>query len=231
MTERLYLITRNQEKVNNKVISETFTCLGSTGNVYDVKIAQIPSCTCPDYEKGNLCKHIFFVYLKVLKLDQSRDTVYYQRALLESELDYIFNEQKSADKRNLELTGIMANEKVIKKLKEIKEGKEFDPMEQKEIGSDEECLVCFELMKKEAVTFCKVCGNNIHQDCWSFWSKKKKKEGKVPDCIFCRAPELGNTCAYKSKEIDGYNLGDLQGQPSIRNTDPEKKEKEIIIEQ
>ncbi|CAI5508726.1 unnamed protein product, partial [Closterium sp. Naga37s-1] len=43
-----------------------FHVLGATGNVYTVTISQQPSCTCPDYGNGNLCKHVLFVLLRVL---------------------------------------------------------------------------------------------------------------------------------------------------------------------
>jgi hypothetical protein len=35
--------------------------------VYTVRICIGPRCTCPDFEKGNLCKHIMFVMMRVLR--------------------------------------------------------------------------------------------------------------------------------------------------------------------
>jgi hypothetical protein len=61
---------------NPNELSETFKVLGSTGNVYSVRIDTLPSCDCtfsigsldslcllfpcsgPDALKGNHCKHI-----------------------------------------------------------------------------------------------------------------------------------------------------------------------------
>ena len=40
---------------------ETIAMAGSTGNIYDVTICQVPRCTCPDNQKGNQCKHIVYV--------------------------------------------------------------------------------------------------------------------------------------------------------------------------
>ncbi|KAJ3552543.1 hypothetical protein NPX13_g11087 [Xylaria arbuscula] len=34
---------------------------GSTGNIYHVHIAKLPSCDCPHALKGNQCKHIIYV--------------------------------------------------------------------------------------------------------------------------------------------------------------------------
>ncbi|XP_026442080.1 uncharacterized protein LOC113341408 [Papaver somniferum] len=43
-----------------------FFILGSTGNVYTVRLSRIPTCNCPD--SAFPCKHILFVYTRVLNL-------------------------------------------------------------------------------------------------------------------------------------------------------------------
>lgn len=40
---------------------ETIDLAGSTGNIYSVHIGKLPTCTCPDNQKGNQCKHIIYV--------------------------------------------------------------------------------------------------------------------------------------------------------------------------
>lgn len=78
LSQRMYLINhREVENRNNNantpavyeeypdVRGRIFTVLGSTGNVYDVRIDRLPTCTCPDFVKGNLWKHIIFVVVKV----------------------------------------------------------------------------------------------------------------------------------------------------------------------
>lgn len=59
-------------------LQETFDVLGSTGNVYTVTISHIPKCTCPDASKGNHCKHIIFVFLKILSVPDT-SSYYYQK--------------------------------------------------------------------------------------------------------------------------------------------------------
>ena len=49
----------------------TYHVLGSTGNVYHVQVGRRLGCTCPDADRGNLCKHQLFVMLKVLKVHVS----------------------------------------------------------------------------------------------------------------------------------------------------------------
>eukprot|EP00879_Flechtneria_rotunda_P028992 GHRR01031243.1.p1 GENE.GHRR01031243.1~~GHRR01031243.1.p1 ORF type:complete len:247 (+),score=58.84 GHRR01031243.1:121-861(+) len=65
--------------------SQEFAVLGATGNVYTVTTSRHPHCTCPDHAKGNLCKHILFVMLRVLKLATDNPLVW-QKALLTNEV-------------------------------------------------------------------------------------------------------------------------------------------------
>lgn len=78
-----------------------------------VQICQTPSCNCPDFEKGNFCKHILFAYLKVLRVSSS-SYVIYQRALLKSELRGIF----AAAPRD-PAKSVMADEAVRRKFREL----------------------------------------------------------------------------------------------------------------
>lgn len=66
ISQRMYLI-HQIDTSSATSLSRQFAVLGSTGNVYDVTIGQKPHCTCPDCAKGNLCKHIIFVMIKVIK--------------------------------------------------------------------------------------------------------------------------------------------------------------------
>jgi uncharacterized Zn finger protein len=55
---------------DTNALRETFKVLGSTGNVYTVTVEQVPKCDCPDFGKGNHCKHLIFVMLKVLNVEE-----------------------------------------------------------------------------------------------------------------------------------------------------------------
>ncbi|KAI3967624.1 hypothetical protein MKW92_003499 [Papaver armeniacum] len=48
-----------------------FFVLGETGNVYTVTLSRIPSCNCPDWNAP--CKHMLFVFLRVLRVSQGDD--------------------------------------------------------------------------------------------------------------------------------------------------------------
>ncbi|KAG5460142.1 MAG: hypothetical protein BJ554DRAFT_7847, partial [Olpidium bornovanus] len=97
--QRMYLVERHKRSD----VEEEFAVLGSTGNVRRATPDPVaePSgrsslpgpeqnaSAFTDFTKGNLCKHIFFVNLKVLRL--SRDSpLLYQAGLLTSELCAVF---------------------------------------------------------------------------------------------------------------------------------------------
>jgi hypothetical protein len=61
-SQRMFLIDRHRSQGEDGTHEEeVFDIAGSTGNIYQVKIAKVPSCTCPDASKGNQCKHIIYV--------------------------------------------------------------------------------------------------------------------------------------------------------------------------
>ncbi|KAK7449329.1 hypothetical protein VKT23_013470 [Stygiomarasmius scandens] len=107
--QRIYLIHRRRTEGENR---EEFTVQGSTGNVYTVTIDEVPHCDCPDHQKGNHCKHILFIFLKVLQV--SRDSgLWYQKALLPSELESIFSSAPLAPQLRQQLQNIHADERVV----------------------------------------------------------------------------------------------------------------------
>jgi len=60
-------------KILNKLKREYSISNSISGHSqYTVAICSLPSCTCPDYKKNGkqvLCKHIIFVFLYVLKIE------------------------------------------------------------------------------------------------------------------------------------------------------------------
>ena len=57
-TQRMFVIDRARD---DEALEETVLMAGTTGNIYSVTIGLVPSCTCPDHQKGNQCKHIVYV--------------------------------------------------------------------------------------------------------------------------------------------------------------------------
>jgi len=184
--QRLYLLAMT--KSSNESISREYKVLGQTANVYTVVITHIPTCTCPDYAKGHLCKHIIFVLHRVLKVSRNSPLIY-QQALLTSELKEIFTK---ADQQNND-SSVLAEQPI----REAYHAKTGDPdviltaknVEQKPITNDDECPICYESMlnEKDNIIFCSTsCGNNIHKNCFEKWRQAKLSMSESVTCPFCR---------------------------------------------
>jgi hypothetical protein len=126
-------------------------------------------CNCPYAEKGNQCKHIVWVLVRVLR---ARTDLQYQLGLLNSELREIFENAPRID------TSGNGEELAAKS----EEGN------RKSVDGD--CPICFtEFEGKETVVFCKAaCGNNFHSDCLKHWAATKRQAGVKVTCPLCRTP-------------------------------------------
>ncbi|KAK6509253.1 hypothetical protein TWF481_004011 [Arthrobotrys musiformis] len=92
--QRMFCLGRERDA---KKLKEEFKVAGSTGNIYTVVLENIPTCDCPDsIHKGEICKHILFVMIKVLRV---RHELSYQAALLNSEIREIF---ETSEKKRLQ---------------------------------------------------------------------------------------------------------------------------------
>ena len=220
-TQRLFLVKRGE--IQGDLRCE-FVILGSTGNVYTVVIQKLPSCSCPDHAKGNLCKHILFVLLKVMSLDPNSPLIY-QAAWLESELILMFSQMRN---RLRHVSGasssVMANEAVRATFAKLEKGEVIDDNDDEDVHhakrkavEEDDCPICYDAMtKSDATTFCRArCGANFHQVCIQGWLRQ---QGRNATCPMCREPWEEKTCG-KVSSPEGYtNLGRLQGQQADRDT-------------
>ena len=191
LTQRLTVLSREQCGTDDAP-EEKVIVAGSTGNVYTISIGLIPSCDCPHAKKGNQCKHIIYVMLRVLK---AREEFAYQLALVSSELREVIKNAppipgvETDGKDGIETEGQDGNRKPI-------EG---------------ECPICYDdLDDKEAIVYCKLsCGNNVHKQCMQNWRAVSK--GKAT-CPYCRA---------KWEEDTGFEgkLGEVDTKGLQRNED------------
>lgn len=111
--QRLYLLDQYDISAPGD-LGRSFSVLGSTGNTYNVNICRFPSCSCPDFGNGNLCKHILFVYLRVLRCPEDSPIIC-QSALLQDELASLFvpisktSKTNSSNNRNTAITPPRSN--------------------------------------------------------------------------------------------------------------------------
>lgn len=190
LTQRLTVLSRERCGTDD-VPEEKIVMAGSTGNVYTQKVGLVPSCNCPHANKGNQCKHIIYVMLRVLK---AREEVAYQLALTTTEL-----------------------REVLKNAPPIP-GVETDPTDAhgEQDGNrkpiEGECPICYDELdrEKDDIVYCKSsCGNNVHKGCMQTWIAMAAKKATCP---YCRA-----TWATDN-DFDG-KLGDIDTKGLPMNAD------------
>jgi len=209
---RFFMIDRRREGDEPR---EEFKVLGSTGNVYTVTIGRLPSCNCPDASRGNHCKHILFVFLKVLQVPQSSG-LWYQKALLTSELQSIFADAPQAP-------NALAHSEVREAYAHAT-GKAPAPTpsgsKRRSLGPEDCCPICYEGMdgiSQDKLVFCEECGNALHTECFEQW---RRRAAEVT-CVWCRAkwPTGVKDGSSTSRASDGYiNLGSVAGLSGARDT-------------
>ncbi|CAJ0880050.1 7782_t:CDS:10 [Entrophospora sp. SA101] len=164
--KRLAMIRRScsmkvKERIERAMSQRMF--LVDRSEVYNVEISTLPKCSCPDFSRGgNLCKHILFVYLKVLRVNPSSSYIY-QKALLTNELRQIF--QNAAPNPT-----VLANQRVRDKYAKIVGGvnsgsDDASSVKRPRQPIEGDCPICYEtLSETEKLVWCKdSCGNNVHE--------------------------------------------------------------------
>jgi len=223
MTQRIFMIDRNRIPGQ---LCEEFSVLGSTGNVYTVTIDHKPRCNCPDAVRGNHCKHILFIFLKVLQVTQASG-YWYQKALLTSELETIFAQAPLAPNSVAHAHVREAHARATGKVPATSVPE--DASTNKRIpGPDDDCPICYDGMHGVAETslvFCEECGNALHKECFQQWQKTSASSGKDLTCVWCRAQWIVARPAgvaggvKRSMGAYGYiNLSDVAGISPVRDT-------------
>ncbi|KAI8468123.1 MAG: hypothetical protein J3K34DRAFT_523179 [Monoraphidium minutum] len=168
-----------------------FAVLGATGNVYTVEISRHPSCTCPDFPRSQLCKHVLFVYLRALKMSP-QDELIWQKALLTSEVEEILSGRHSTSSNSGD---VLASATVRNQYAWLM-GQPTAAAGGAAGGSksvrrpvEGDCPVCFDSMAegREALSWCAFCGNNIHAACCDAWARAKRAQRAAVTCCYCRA--------------------------------------------
>lgn len=190
LTQRLTVLSR-ERCGSDDAPEEKVVVAGSTGNVYTVLVGLMPSCDCPHANKGNQCKHIIYVMLRVLK---AQEQVAYQLALLSSELrDLIKNAPPIP---GLETDG--------------KDGTKTEGVDPNRKPIEGECPICYdELDKKESIVYCMSgCGNNVHKDCMQKWAAISKGKATCPYCRAKWAEDAGFDGKLGSVDTKGLKRND-----------------------
>ncbi|KAI0074204.1 hypothetical protein K474DRAFT_1601907 [Panus rudis PR-1116 ss-1] len=217
-SQRMFMVNRSR---NGDELREEFDVLGTTGNVYTVVIDKFPSCTCPDAMRGNHCKHILFIFLKVLQVPEESHC-WFQKALLTSELQEIFanappSPENVVNARVREAYARMTGKGASSSQEDLQGGKKRIP------EKDDDCPICYEGMFGVAETtlaFCESCGNALHKECFQQWARASKGSA---NCVYCRAPWTAVGPARPggnhSTSQEGYlNLANVAGLSPVRDS-------------
>lgn len=192
LTQRLTVLSR-ERCGTDEFPREQVVIAGSTGNVYTVRVGLIPSCDCPHAQKGNQCKHIVYIMLRVLK---ARDDVAYQLALTSTEL-----------------RELIKNAPLIPGVETDGNEKPGEEQDGKRKPIEGECPICYDELdpKNDEIVYCKTsCGNNVHKTCMQSWIQVAAR-GKAT-CPYCRA-------AWNTEDAFDGNLGNVDTKGLLRNED------------
>lgn len=154
-TQRIYLANRNVD--DN---SAQFEILGTTGNVYTVKLSGSPTCTCPDFsQRKKRCKHIFFMLAKIFNVTDPHKEKFTKTEIVEYIEKYKINISKFIVKYDIKQHCIDVGAKCV----------------------EDNCAICLdEILNGEQYVYCKKsCGRCVHNDCYNVVIKKTSK------CPYC----------------------------------------------
>ncbi|KAL2837669.1 hypothetical protein BJX68DRAFT_272964 [Aspergillus pseudodeflectus] len=179
VTQRMFVVGQTVDGADG-VPEMKFDMVGSTGNLYRTTIGKEPTCSCPDGAKGNQCKHICYVLVKVLKAPIH---LQYQLAFLSTELSEIYENSP---------------------LRHVKEKAEESETDGKRKPVEGDCPICFMEFEpgKENIIWCRAaCGNNVHANCFQKWAATQNSRGVR--CVYCRSP-------WQVEDADGRVGMDLE---------------------
>lgn len=154
-TQKIYLVNRNVDDQAAK-----FNVMGTTGNIYEVKLSGSPTCTCPDFcQRQNRCKHIFFMLAKIFNVNNPHQEKFTKEEILQ----YITNYKTNIAKYN------------------IKYDVKANCIDVGVRGTDDDCCICLDgVLNGEPYVYCKeICGRCVHADCYNMVVKKTSK------CPYC----------------------------------------------
>ncbi|XP_003791500.1 E3 ubiquitin-protein ligase ZSWIM2 [Otolemur garnettii] len=136
-------------------------------------------CNCPTFLKGGeLCKHICWILLKKFKLPRNHESAF-QLGLVEGEINDLL---RGIHRVQTPQTGTNDENAHVK---------EDECIKQKEIGSEDICSICQEVLleKKLPVTYCRFgCGNNFHIKCMTILANYQNmtSNASMLRCPLCR---------------------------------------------
>ena len=212
-TDNIYLIESFPPDDDEDDPERKYKIMGHSGNVYTVTISKHPKCTCPDFFlRRNRCKHIFFVLMRIMNIDNYTDSSYTNDELIE-----MFNNIPPIAQNLMYKGSAIPNE-----------GKEVEQKFEK----GDICPICLDPLENgKDLDFCRYsCGKTIHSKCFSMWERTK---GSI--CVFCRANWHCNNFLITSHKkvsmhpIDPNNINnDINGNGNDNDNNNEDNKMDLV---
>ena len=160
---------------------------------YKVAIGDMQRCTCGC---SDICVHILFIMLKVLRVPKDNPVVW-QHCLLEREI----NDCLSGRYRALQCRRPKVRDYLKRSSKSSCEDEDDGNAKRRQVEDGDTCPVCLDdLTNGDAkLTFCKHgCGKQAHLKCMIMYAEHQKSVGKKVTCPLCRA-DWGQMALYELK--------------------------------
>ncbi|KAI3839866.1 hypothetical protein MKW98_010171 [Papaver atlanticum] len=157
-------------------VEADFFILGSTGEVYNVRLSKIPSCNCPDCTIP--CKHLLFELLRVLGIPHN-DHCLNRKILRPYHLKRLLNTATSPATGSSDRIGQCEDELANEEEGYGEKGmKNADEVDSEDTSSEDEPYRDYELVR------CWTCESVGHTECLVIWSKGRGLRG--PTCSNCK---------------------------------------------
>ncbi|KAE9018826.1 hypothetical protein PF005_g9340 [Phytophthora fragariae] len=165
---------------------------------HKVLIGSLQTCSCGT---ADICIHILFVMLKVLRVPATTPVVW-QKSLIDSEIEMLLRGGYREKSRP-------APKSYMRKRKEeaVAAQPEDADVERHELVEGEVCAICQEDMDdNQPLTFCrKGCGNNFHVECMKVFGESRRQSKENIICPLCRQDWGDTALSSLRKEIDTAN--------------------------
>jgi hypothetical protein len=169
-----------------------FSVRDEPGKIFKVTISNPHTCSCSSCSTSNLCVHLVFVLLKVLKVPQNHP-LSHQTSLTDSEITLVLSGSCGGVTGGPKSTAAARRQITNNGSKKPEEGiglNEDGFVHRQELDEDGyiQCPICQDDMSKDqALTWCrKGCGNNIHAKCMQNYSQYKISNKEAAGCPLCR---------------------------------------------
>jgi hypothetical protein len=167
LNQRIYIIDCNSDNCGHH-----FKICGTVNTIYDVHFNHTTlrwCCSCKDYLMNSNgyrpCKHIIYIMRRVLSIPY--DNILWSKCQFEIE-------------EAVELSTYFENAHTF--IQRIDDEKQERNEQLEHVNKhDDECAICFDNITTDSVFICKICGHNLHSDCWVIWCAHNHRT-----CPFCR---------------------------------------------